>query len=431
MDMPPKASEIARAGYRDKNSAIHVGHIFFCDLLSAILEECYSYGRCGYVDDLLRKPPAHISVIELCVLTVLDQILMGPVIPYSRTRYSNGQEGPVDWSYGYKYNFTFSNTTLATLRNIQYAAQYLQKSSRRNDKYKGEDFSYSENSKKEAEREAMRIRTDALKEKDRILAEAQKQAEQRIQEAQRQAEQIVADARKKAEAEARKAAAASPAGQFWQECQRSALDEVANIIRADNEEAQDALAEINQVHDEMCKITSDLKANWYQALEDNIKRLKDMQNDLDKNLSAWQQSLYPRELRPLAQCYTQLYLMISQSNLFSDELAVKDEFLENPSASDGRYPPRTLEQLTRLWNNLNMFQTKFEKALGGLGMYAFFPEAGESFDDFLHTPATEDADGLGGLTVKHCLTPGVMRRTKSGEGEEEVIIPAVVELEEG
>lgn len=63
-------------------------------------------------------------------------------------------------------------------------------------------------------------------------------------------------------------------------------------------------------------------------------------------------------------------------------------------------------------------------------MFAFFPENGTPFDSDMHT-LSEDMDMPERPVVKHCVSPGIMRRTKSGEGEEELIFPATVELKEG
>ena len=78
------------------------------------------------------------------------------------------------------------------------------------------------------------------------------------------------------------------------------------------------------------------------------------------------------------------------------------------------------------WSAWKTFLRHFEAALDGLGLYAYFPQPGELFDEMRHTPEDEDAV-CEGKTIQFCIQPGIAKKSSDG-GEDDVVIPAEVRL---
>ena len=85
-----------------------------------------------------------------------------------------------------------------------------------------------------------------------------------------------------------------------------------------------------------------------------------------------------------------------------------------------------MKGLHKLNETLTKFLRRFEEALDGLGLYAYYPQPGELFDEMRHTPEDEEED-CEGKTVQSCIQPGIAKKSSDG-GEDDVVIPAEVIL---
>ena len=270
--------------------------------------------------------------------------------------------------------------------------------------------------------EASRILSDAEAEKKRILAVWE---EVRAREAQLR-EKAAELERRSAQAEGQaKERADWLVAQYLRDYQGALRAQWDRQLEVETGQEERAIESINNIKDDLCQATNELKVTWRNKLEESIEEMKKMQTELDMKLRKWQVALYPREFRAIADCYVQLYRILTQDQLLTRELVAREADSPQERAT---YHPETMETLKQLNLSLTTFLKKFEKAINKLGLYAFFPEEGELYDDVLHIPfngAIEDPDGM---VVSRCEVPGVMRQT-SGELEEgEPVIRATVNL---
>ena len=172
----------------------------------------------------------------------------------------------------------------------------------------------------------------------------------------------------------------------------------------------------------MSRTTNDLKVTSRNKLEVTVEEMKRMQTELDMKLRNWQVALYPREFRAIADCYVQLYRILTQDQLLTREIVARE--------ADGpqEYHPETIETLKQLNLSLTTFLKKFEKAMNKLGLYVFVPEVGEPYDDVLHIPFDSTVEDPDGMVVSRCEVPGVMRQTSGDLEEGEPVIRATVRL---
>ena len=177
---------------------------------------------------------------------------------------------------------------------------------------------------------------------------------------------------------------------------------------------------LETIHGEMCDKTNALQANWIKALENTVEQLNAAKADFYQHLSRWQEALYPREVKNLAERYLELYRMLNVDKLLREEVVFQ---ADQPQAEPS---PKTVEGLHQLNKTLTKFLRRFEAALDGLGLYAYSPRPGERFDEMRHMPEDEKEDWEG-KTVQYCIQPGIAKKSSDG-GEDDVIIPAEVKL---
>ena len=250
-----------------------------------------------------------------------------------------------------------------------------------------------ENAKLEAERINQSAQTAA----DAILAEAQAKTEHSAKE---RADKLVQKYLVQAQREMRQACDAE---------MEVRLQETLSQART-----------LETIHGEMCDKTNTLQANWIKVLDNTLEQLNAVKTDFYQHLSQWQKALYPREVKALAECYLELYRMLNVDKLLREEVVFQaDQPQTEPS-------PKTVEGLHKLNKTLTTFLRHFEAALDGLGLYAYYPQPGELFDEMRHTPEDEDAV-CEGKTIQFCIQPGIAKKSSDG-GEDDVVIPAEVRL---
>ena len=155
-------------------------------------------------------------------------------------------------------------------------------------------------------------------------------------------------------------------------------------------------------------------------MDNTLEQLNAVKADFYQHLSQWQKALYPRKGKALADCYLELYRILNVEKLLREEVVFQ---ADQPQAGPS---PKTVEGLHKLNKTLTKFLRHFEAALDGLGLYAYFPQPGELFDEMRHTPEDEDAV-CEGKTIQFCIQPGIAKKSSDG-GEDDVVIPAEVRL---
>ena len=268
------------------------------------------------------------------------------------------------------------------------------------------------------------------KEEERLLQEAKNQAAQIVENAKLEAERINQSAQTAADAILAEAQAKTEnsakerADKLVQKYLAQAQREMRQACDAEMEvRLQETLSQartLETIHGEMCDKTNTLQANWIKVLDNTLEQLNAVKTDFYQHLSQWQKALYPREVKALAECYLELYRMLNVDKLLREEVVFQaDRPQTEPS-------PKTVEGLHKLNKTLTTFLRHFEAALDGLGLYAYYPQPGELFDEMRHTPEDEDAV-CEGKTIQFCIQPGIAKKSSDG-GEDDVVIPAEVRL---
>lgn len=292
----------------------------------------------------------------------------------------------------------------------------------------------------QAERRAKEITGEAQRLAKRTGEEAQRQADQLVESAKREAASLLENARQ--ERERSRAEAESFRKTAMEQARLDARQETGRLIQRYLTEAQrkerlgaalpsseeaEALTRIDRLHDEMCDRTNALQVGWVKAIDEMTERLSGMKSELYRHLRSWQVGLYPLELRPLAERYTELYRILNVEGLISEEMIWLSEHggQADSAAPAKEAAPDVIGRLRSLNETLTTFLSMYESSLHGLGLYAFFPQEGDAFRPGWHVRAQ---GGTAGKTIAACVVPGVARR--GTDGDDDVLIPAAVELRE-
>lgn len=293
----------------------------------------------------------------------------------------------------------------------------------------------------EAGKEAGALLAEARREAAEITGDARRRAEEILEGAKREAAALLEDARQKRERS--RAEAEAFREQTMERARLDARQETGRLTQRYLTEAQrrerigtarptpeeaDALTRIDRLHDDMCGRTNALQVGWVKAIDEMTERLSDMKSELYRHLRSWQVGLYPLELRPLAERYTELYRILNVEGLISEEIVWLSKHGGQAAAgvpAEGEaQAPDVVGRLRELNETLTTFLSMYENSLHGLGLYAFFPQEGDAFRPGWHVCARGAAGG--GRTIAACVVPGVSRR--GTDGEDDVLVPATVEL---
>lgn len=412
---------------------------FFKDLQSGICEDYARKGNCPYIEWKINGRSMRSTLIEFSVLQDLERYycngesLSDPEREWYIPHVFNSVQGIVSvrkeffsWNEGMK--LVPENTTEHMIRlavNIQTAA-HRQWEEKRRQVPAGDAGRALEQAKAQAQQilnnaqtEANRILADAEREKRKVLdAWAHVQARE-SEIAEKEAELKRQSARTEGQVKER---ADRLIAQYLRDYQSRLRTQWNRQLEVEARQEERAIESLNNIKDDMCRTTNELKVTWRNKLEETVEEMKRMQTELDMKLRNWQVALYPREFRAIADCYVQLYRILTQDQLLTREIVAREA--DRPQ----EYHPETIETLKQLNLSLTTFLKKFEKAMNKLGLYVFVPEAGELYDDVLHIPfdsAIEDPDGM---VVSRCEVPGVMRQTSGDLEEGEPVIRATVRL---
>lgn len=277
--------------------------------------------------------------------------------------------------------------------------------------------------------EAARIRSRALQEKKNIFAEAELEKNRILESAHNIAESILQNAKEQAGEESRavlqKMAEKYITGEqerIRRECSREAAMLTEETVRE--------YSVIDDIHREMCDRTDLLQGNIVREI-DFMKGLLDaIKGEMFTHLNAWQKSLYPREYKPIAMRYQDLYRILNVQGLITKAiLGIESAVIEQGEAKSPVGPAdqggaQIVEGLRKLQRNLDIFLRGFERALNGLDLYVYIPQPGEAYDEALHKCENEEDYPDHGAVIDKCIVPGI-NKGKPGTAQE-IIVPAVV-----
>lgn len=393
---------------------------FFKDLQSGICEDYAGKGNCAYIERKINGRGMRTTLIEFSVLQDLERYycngesLSAPEREWYIPHVFNSVQGIVSvsrefFSWNDGMTLVQENATEHMIRlavNIQTAAYR---------KWEEKQRQILNN----AQMEANRILADAEREKQKVLdvwADVQareSEIAEREAELKRQSAQAEVQAKERAE---------RLTAQYLRDYQSQLRTQWDRQLEVEARQEERAIESLNNMKDDMCRTTNKLKVTWRNKLEETVEEMKRMQTELDKKLRSWQVALYPREFRAIADCYVQLYRILTQDQLLTREIVARE--------ADGpqEYHPETIETLKQLNLSLTTFLKKFEKAINKLGLYVFVPEVGEPYDDVLHIPFDSTVEDPDGMVVSRCEIPGVMRQTSGDLEEGEPVIRATVRL---
>ena len=422
------ALEVYRSGYQNQyvfGVYVLASQTFFQELREAICYELEHYGFCPLVDELLKEPPEYMDKVAYAVFCDLAVgYPSGQLTDVRNSDYLPYLNPPVRWSacsaMGKQYGILGSRG----VKDIQRARDAVREGHLRYLK------TLTEAQPTQKPQEIPITPAPDPKEEERLLQEAKNQATQIVENAKLEAERINQSAQTAADAILAEAQAKTEnsakerADKLVQKYLAQAQREMRQACDAEMEvRLQETLRQartLETIHGEMCDKTNTLQANWIKVLDNTLEQLNAVKTDFYQHLSQWQKALYPREVKALAECYLELYRMLNVDKLLREEVVFQaDQPQTEPS-------PKTVEGLHKLNKTLTTFLRHFEAALDGLGLYAYYPQPGELFDEMRHTPEDEDAV-CEGKTVQFCIQPGIAKKSSDG-GEDDVVIPAEVRL---
>ena len=427
---PPRtALEVYQAGYQNQRMRwggyMLASRDFFQELRQAICYELEHDGFCTLVDDLLEHPPSKMDVVACVVFYDLAN------------KYPSGQLTDVKNSYcvpNLSILVSWEECSHMEYQSVPMDGEKLMNVRRARDVVREGHLRYlktlTEAQPTQKPQEIPITPAPDPKEEERLLQEAKNQAAQIVENAKLEAERINQSAQTAADAILAEAQAKTEnsvkerADKLVQKYLAQAQREMRQTCDAEMEvRLQKTLSQartLETIHGEMCDKTNTLQANWIKALDNTLEQLNAVKTDFYQHLSQWQKALYPREVKALAECYLELYRMLNVDKLLREEVVFQaDQPQTEPS-------PKTVEGLHKLNKTLTTFLRHFEAALDGLGLYAYYPQPGELFDEMRHTPEDEDAV-CEGKTIQFCIQPGIAKKSSDG-GEDDVVIPAEVRL---
>lgn len=423
------ALEVYQAGYQNQRMRwggyMLASRDFFQELRQAICYELEHDGFCTLVDDLLEHPPSKMDVVACVVFYDLAN------------KYPSGQLTDVKNSYcvpNLNILVSWEECNHMEYQSVPMDGEKLMNIRRARDAVREGHLRYlktlTEAQPTQKPQEIPITPAPDPKEEERLLQEAKNQAAQIVENAKLEAERINQSAQTAADAILAEAQAKTEnsakerADKLVQKYLAQAQREMRQACDAEMEvRLQETLRQartLETIHGEMCDKTNTLQANWIKALDNTLEQLNAVKTDFYQHLSQWQKALYPREVKALAECYLELYRMLNVDKLLREEVVFQaDQPQTEPS-------PKTVEGLHKLNKTLTTFLRHFEAALDGLGLYAYYPQPGELFDEMRHTPEDEDAV-CEGKTIQFCIQPGIAKKSSDG-GEDDVVIPAEVRL---
>lgn len=435
------ALEIYQRGYQSifgSGSKIE-SKSFFIELRDAVIYEIETTGYCELVNKILEQGTGGLDIVACAALVdikkgfednMLTDVEKDPkykeYVPHLRVRlrWSKCEFGRMNVSIQQVYEDVKGAREILQLHHI-HTIKMERKTSINTDK---KNIEVVERANEQAEKiisnaevEAKRITNDANAEAIRIIEEAKVRAKE------------IDDSVTKEASEKAKDKAEKLVSRYLTEEQKSYKLELNDEMRKFTDAYIENSNRAMTVHTEMCDATNAVQARWIQALDDTISKMSDVKSEFYSHLHNWQVSLFPKEIKPLAERFLELYRIINVDKMLREEILLKslsDEMSDD--LTDSRVDKNNdleirIAGLQKLNKTLTTFLRRFELSLNGLDLYVFYPNPGDEFDETWHILDDEDEE-YEGKYIKECIVPGIAKKANDDYGDD-VLIPAVVKLE--
>lgn len=435
------ALEIYQSGYQSifgSGSKID-SKSFFIELRDAVIYEIETTGYCELVNKILEQGTGGLDIVACAALVdikkgfednMLTDVEKDPkykeYVPHLRVRlrWSKCEFGRMNVSIQQVYEDVKGAREILQLHHI-HTIKMERKTSINTDK---KNIEVVERANEQAEKiisnaevEAKRITNDANAEAIRIIEEAKVRAKE------------IDDSVTKEASEKAKDKAEKLVSRYLTEEQKSYKLELNDEMRKFTDAYIENSNRAMTVHTEMCDATNAVQARWIQALDDTISKMSDVKSEFYSHLHNWQVSLFPKEIKPLAERFLELYRIINVDKMLREEILLKslsDEMSDD--LTDSRVDKNNdleirIADLQKLNKTLTTFLRRFELSLNGLDLYVFYPNPGDEFDETWHILDDEDEE-YEGKYIKECIVPGIAKKANDDYGDD-VLIPAVVKLE--
>lgn len=435
------ALEIYQSGYQSifgSGSKID-SKSFFIELRDAVIYEIETTGYCELVNKILEQGTAGLDIVACAAFVdikkgfednMLTDVEKDPkykeYVPHLRVRlrWSKCEFGRMNVSIQQVYEDVKGAREILQLHHI-HTIKMERKTSINTDK---KNIEVVERANEQAEKiisnaevEAKRITNDANAEAIRIIEEAKVRAKE------------IDDSVTKEASEKAKDKAEKLVSRYLTEEQKSYKLELNDEMRKFTDAYIENSNRAMTVHTEMCDATNAVQARWIQALDDTISKMSDIKSEFYSHLHDWQVSLFPKEIKPLAERFLELYRIINVDKMLHEEILLKslsDEMSDD--LTDSRVDKNNdleirIAGLQKLNKTLTTFLRRFELSLNGLDLYVFYPNPGDEFDETWHILDDEDEE-YEGKYIKECIVPGIAKKANDDYGDD-VLIPAVVKVE--
>lgn len=435
------ALEIYQSGYQSifgSGSKID-SKSFFIELRDAVIYEIETTGYCELVNKILEQGTGGLDIVACAALAdikkgfednMLTDVEKDPkykeYVPHLRVRlrWSKCEFGRMNVSIQQVYEDVKGAREILQLHHI-HTIKMERKTSINTDK---KNIEVVERANEQAEKiisnaevEAKRITNDANAEAIRIIEEAKVRAKE------------IDDSVTKEASEKAKDKAEKLVSRYLTEEQKSYKLELSDEMRKFTDAYIENSNRAMTVHTEMCDATNAVQARWIQALDDTISKMSDVKSEFYSHLHNWQVSLFPKEIKPLAERFLELYRIINVDKMLREEILLKslsDEMSDD--LTDSRVDKNNdleirIAGLQKLNKTLTTFLRRFELSLNGLDLYVFYPNPGDEFDETWHILDDEDEE-YEGKYIKECIVPGIAKKANDDYGDD-VLIPAVVKVE--
>lgn len=402
---------------------------FFIRLRSAMLRELQTQGSCSFINALIQEKTGPLDAVSGAVIVDISRSLEGKPLTDVSENLAKQKYIPniffddkrVPWARADRGNFTLEYL-FEDLCKIQKA---FETSSQKREQPGREPESSAE---KQAENLLNQVRAQA----EQIMAQAKAEAERIREEARQEAGELMDEAAREAKTYAAKKAEELIARYLANE-QRAYKTELNQEMQKFSATSMENSARAMTIHSRMFDATNELQANWIRTLDEFAGRITDVKSELYSFLHNWQVSLFPGEIRPLAERYLELYRILNVDRLLREEILLetsaetKTEQAGSAEQEAGGSDIR-IAALQKLNKTLTTFLRRFEMSLNGLDLYVFYPQPGEEFDEIWHLPNDEEEDYTGRRIIE-CVVPGIAKKANDGFGDD-VLIPAVVRAED-
>lgn len=435
------ALEIYQSGYQSifgSGSKID-SKSFFIELRDAVIYEIETTGYCELVNKILEQGTGGLDIVACAALVdikkgfednMLTDVEKDPkykeYVPHLRVRlrWSKCEFGRMNVSIQQVYEDVKGAREILQLHHI-HTIKMERKTSINTDKKNIEVVEHANEQAEKiisnAEVEAKRITNDANAEAIRIIEEAKVRAKE------------IDDSVTKEASEKAKDKAEKLVSRYLTEEQKSYKLELNDEMRKFTDAYIENSNRAMTVHTEMCDATNAVQARWIQALDDTISKMSDVKSEFYSHLHDWQVSLFPKEIKPLAERFLELYRIINVDKMLREEILLKslsDEMSDD--LTDSRVDKNNdleirIAGLQKLNKTLTTFLRRFELSLNGLDLYVFYPNPGDEFDETWHILDDEDEE-YEGKYIKECIVPGIAKKANDDYGDD-VLIPAVVKVE--